>query len=75
MSRKLIPVLGHPTLWRDPESGAILNRDFGKLQLKEKLQNLDNKYNKIEKDVTEIKNTMNELKQFLTKYLKENNNA
>jgi chaperonin cofactor prefoldin len=75
MKRNLIPVFGHPNLWRDPESGAIINKDSGKAQLKEKMQNLHNKYNKIENDVNEIKQTVNDLKNLLTNYFKENNNA
>jgi hypothetical protein len=75
MNRKLIPVFGHPNLWRDPQTNAILNKDPAKRQVKEKLEILDNKYNKIEEEVSNIQNSINELKNLLLNYLnKENKN-
>ena len=73
--KKLIPFFGHPNLWRDPESGVILNKDPLKRKIKETVDNLDNKYNKMEEDVNNIKQSIDELKNMLIKYLnKENNN-
>ena len=61
----MIPVEGHPNLYRDEESGAIVNYD--NLSYNQYLNTLNNRSNQkkeienIKKDINEIKNLLKEL--------------
>lgn len=71
-NRNLIPVKGHPGLYRDMESGAILNTNVHEfVEYRKRMEeeqktliekeNLQNKVNKLEEDIGEIKSLMIEL--------------
>ncbi len=61
----MIPVKGHPHLYRDEYSGAIINCDFNAYnQYVSSLENRTNQKREIEdlkKEVSEIKNLLKEL--------------
>lgn len=69
---KFVQIESNKNLYRDLESGAILNTDLEQLktyyaerdqkikELQEK-QGLENKVNKLEDDITEIKNLLQQL--------------
>ena len=61
----LIPVEGHNNLFRDRNTGAILNKDksayLNYLRLKEIKQNEKNEIDEIKKDIDEIKSLLKEL--------------
>ncbi len=61
----LIPVEGHNNLFRDRETGAILNNDksgyMQYIRLKEQKQKEKNELDQIKKDIDEIKSLLREL--------------
>jgi len=61
----MIPVKGHPNLYRDEQSGAIINCDNNSyIQYKNSLQNRELQKNEIDtmkKDIDEIKSLLKEL--------------
>lgn len=62
---KFIPVTGHPNLYRDSESGAIVNRDtIGYNQYISTLNRRESQKKEIDdmkKDIQEIKNLLKQL--------------
>jgi hypothetical protein len=61
----LIPVEGHSNLFRDKNTGAILNKDrsayINYIKIKEKKQKEKNEIDNIKKDIEEIKLLLKEL--------------
>lgn len=61
----LIPVEGHSNLFRDRNTGAILNKDKSSYQnymrLKEIKQKEKNEINEMKKDIDEIKSLLKEI--------------
>ena len=61
----LIPVEGHNNLFRDRNTGAILNKDKSSYQnymrLKEIKQKEKNEINEMKKDIDEIKSLLKEI--------------
>ena len=61
----MIPVKGHPNLYRDEQSGAIINCDNNSyIQYKNSLQNRESQKKEIDsikKDIDEIKSLLKEL--------------
>lgn len=61
----MIPVKGHPNLYRDEQSGAIINCDNNSyIQYKNSLQNRElqkNELDAMKKDIDEIKSLLKEL--------------
>ena len=49
---------GYPNFVRDPDTGAIINTNGNELKQKQKKEE---RLNKIESDVNELKNTLNEI--------------
>jgi len=64
-SNDLIPVEGHSNLFRDRNTGAILNKDksayLNYVRLKEQKQREKNEIDEIKKDIEEIKSLLKEL--------------
>jgi uncharacterized protein YlxW (UPF0749 family) len=60
-----IKVEGRPDLVRDPHSKAILNNNTEKLNYIKNIKELNNKYNKLQNEVIDIKNSINDIKQLL----------
>lgn len=60
-----IKVEGRPDLVRDPYSKAILNNNTEKLNYTKNIKELNNKYNKLQNEVIDIKNSINDIKQLL----------
>jgi len=71
--KNLIPVEGRPNLYRDANSGAIINTDNNayKQHLKNcrRIQEEKDKINKLEDDVESIKNDLLDIKLLLTSLL------
>lgn len=63
-SNDLIPVEGHSNLFRDRNTGAILNKDksayLNYVRLKEQKQREKNEIDEIKKDIEEIKSLLKE---------------
>lgn len=61
----MIPVEGHPNLYRDPESGAIINYDnneYNKYMAQVKLKKREKEeLSTLKKEVSEIKDMMNKI--------------
>ncbi len=61
----MIPVKGHKGLFRDEESGAIINTDVSEynnyMVMKNKKQSEKDELDKIKSDIQEIKNLLKEL--------------
>lgn len=65
----MIPVQGHPNLYRDEESGAIVNCDNSSYnQYVNSLQNRENQ----RKEIDQLKDEMVEIKQLLKQMLEKN---
>lgn len=68
-----LKVEGHSDLYRDAKSGAIVNKNsseyesYVKSYSSRKIQNT--RLERVETDLTEIKNEINELKDLLRQYL------
>lgn len=71
--KKLIPVEGRPNLYRDKNSGAIINTDRNAYQqhLKQikSAQDEKLKMEKLEIEVESIKNDLSEIKSLLTSFI------
>ena len=61
----LIPVKGHNNLFRDRETGAIINNDTSGyanyIRMKQQKQNEKNELDMIKRDIEEIKSLLKEL--------------
>ena len=61
----LIPVEGHSNLFRDKNTGAILNKDrsayINYIKIKEKKQKEKSEIDNIKKDIEEIKSLLKEI--------------
>ncbi len=61
----MIPVKGHKGLFRDEESGAIINTNVSEynnyMDMKNKKQSEKDELDKIKSDIQEIKNLLKEL--------------
>ena len=71
--KKLIPVEGRPNLYRDKNSGAIINTDKNAYQqhLKQikSAQDEKLKMERLETEVESIKNDLSEIKSLLTSFI------
>jgi len=65
----MIPVQGHPNLYRDENSGAIINYDD--LAYNQYVNSLNNRQNQ-KKEINDLKNEVNELKSLLKQLLEKN---
>ena len=65
----MIPVQGHPNLYRDENSGAIVNCD--NLSYNQYVNSLQNRQNQ-RKEIDELKDEMREIKKLLTQLLEKN---
>jgi hypothetical protein len=65
----MIPVQGHPNLYRDEKSGAIVNCD--NLSYNQYVNSLQNKENQ-KKEIDDLKNEMGEIKNLLKQLLEKN---
>lgn len=67
--KNLIPVEGRPNLYRDKNSGAIINTDTSAyqqhLKYMQRTQNERTKMETLENDVNSIKNQISELKSLV----------
>jgi hypothetical protein len=67
--KNLIPVEGRPNLYRDKNSGAIINTDTNAyqqhLKYMQRTQNERTKMETLENDVNSIKNQISELKSLV----------
>lgn len=54
----MVRIKGHPDFIRDPDTGAVIN--INDIVLKQK-QEKEERLNKIESDVSELKDTLNEI--------------
>ena len=65
INKDLVPVEGHNNLFRDRNTGAILNNDKSSylqyMRLKEQRQREKNELEQIKKDIDEIKSLLREL--------------
>ena len=58
----MIKVKGHENLYRDPNTGAIINRESRPTKkLSSKLDSVENDINTLKKEISEIKNLLIEL--------------
>jgi len=61
----MIPVKGHADLYRDPSSGAIINKNRTNAgiakEAKKKFEKDQNRINQLENDVSEIKDLLKQL--------------
>ena len=64
-----IPVQGHPNLYRDENSGAIINYDD--LAYNQYVNSLNNRQNE-KKEIDNLKNEVSELKSLLKQLLEKN---
>lgn len=65
-----LKVQGHPSLVRDSVSKAIINIDESSLNEHRNKKHLQGKVLTLEKDVEEVKNSIDEIKLMLTELLK-----
>jgi hypothetical protein len=65
----MIPVQGHPNLYRDEKSGAIVNCD--NLSYNQYVNSLQNRENQ-RKEIDQLKDEMGEIKKLLTQLLEKN---
>ena len=65
----MIPVQGHPNLYRDEKSGAIVNCD--NLSYNQYVNSLQNRQNQ-RKEIDELKDEMGEIKKLLKQLLEKN---
>ena len=65
----MIPVQGHPNIYRDENSGAILNCD--NLSYNQYVNSLQNRQNQ-RKEIDELKDEMGEIKKLLKQLLEKN---
>lgn len=67
----LIPVKDHKGMYRDPASGAIINCDMDGYRVavnaKKKRKEMNERVELLEKNVKDIKNTLEEIKELLRK--------
>lgn len=66
---KYIKVEGRPDLVRDPYTGAILNYNYEKLNSFKNMENLNNKYNILDKEIQQIKCNISDIKNLLLSVL------
>jgi len=63
--KNLIPVEGHHNLFRDPNTGAIINSDksgyMQYIRLKEQRQKEKNELDQLKSDIAEIKSLLREI--------------
>jgi len=58
----MIKVKGHENLYRDPSTGAIINRESRPTKkLSSKLDSVENDINTLKKEISEIKSLLREL--------------
>jgi len=76
-STGLIPVEGHSNLYRDPQTGAIINNnetEYKKyIAVRNKLRSDENKMNKTIEQVEELKKDVSEIKDLLLKLVSDIN--
>jgi hypothetical protein len=65
----MIPVQGHPNLYRDEKSGAIVNCD--NLSYNQYINSLQNRENQ-NKEIDQLKNEISEIKYLLKQLLEKN---
>jgi hypothetical protein len=65
----MIPVQGHPNLYRDENSGAIINYDD--LAYNQYVNSLNNRQNQ-KKEIDNLKNEISEIKSLLKQLLERN---
>ena len=65
----MIPVQGHPNLYRDENSGAIVNCD--NLSYNQYVNSLQNRQNQ-RKEIDQLKDEMGEIKKLLKQLLEKN---
>jgi hypothetical protein len=65
----MIPVQGHPNLYRDEKSGAIVNCD--NLSYNQYINSLQNRQNQ-KKEIDQLKDEMSEIKNLLKQLLEKN---
>jgi hypothetical protein len=65
----MIPVQGHPNLYRDEDSGAIINYD--ELAYNQYVNSLNTRQNQ-KKEINDLKNEVSELKSLLKQLLEKN---
>jgi hypothetical protein len=65
----MIPVQGHPNLYRDEDSGAIINYD--ELTYNQYVNSLNTRQNQ-KKEINDLKNEVSELKSLLKQLLEKN---
>ena len=65
----MIPVQGHPNLYRDENSGAIVNCD--NLSYNQYINSLQNRQNQ-RKEIDQLKDEMSEIKKLLKQLLEKN---
>ena len=72
----LYPVKDHSGLFRDSNTGAIINNnknDFQKyIENRNRMLNQSEKVEKLEKNLDELKDDINDIKSLLTKFLESN---
>lgn len=64
----MIPIDGHPNLFRDENSGAIINHDFSEY---EKYLHIKNKKNSEKQEIENLKNEISEIKLLLKELINE----
>ena len=71
-----IPVKDHSGLFRDSSTGAIISNnknDFQKyIENRNRMLNQSEKVEKLEKNLDELKDDINDIKSLLTKFLESN---
>lgn len=71
-----IPVKNHSGLYRDSQSGAIINsnkNDFQKyIENRNRMQNQSEKVENLEKNLDKLKDDINDIKSLLTRFIESN---
>jgi len=65
----LIPVYGNNTFKRDPNTGALLNCNYDKLEISKTIINLNTKYIELDNKINTIDHSLNEIKTMLNNFL------
>ena len=65
----LIPVYGNATFKRDPNTGALLNCNYDKLEISKTTTNLNAKYKELDNKINSVEQSLNEIKTMLNQLL------
>jgi len=75
-NKRLIPVKDSKSLFRDEETGAILNKDETEyltyIENRKKLLSDKERINNLENQLTDVRSDINDIKNMLLKVLKDN---